>query len=213
MLETETERLTRRIERLLDWGRMEAGRKLYELHGESVKDILDEAVAAFPSARLGEDVDFAVEVAPDLPKLRVDRHAMADAIVNLLSNAHKYGGSPAVVRLRARMAARHNEVVIEVTDNGAGIARPEQRRIFDKFYRIDDRLSRRRDGSGLGLAIVKHVARAHGARVTVDSAAGKGSTFSIFVPVPKTAREPAPRERGSSSPPALETDGGRTKVA
>jgi signal transduction histidine kinase len=69
-----------------------------------------------------------------------------------------------------------------VTDNGEGIPQPEQRRIFEKFYRIDDRLSRTKEGSGLGLAIVNHVARAHRARVTVDSAPGKGSTFTLVLP-------------------------------
>jgi two-component system phosphate regulon sensor histidine kinase PhoR len=59
---------------------------------------------------------------------------------------------------------------------------PEHRRIFEKFYRIDDRLSRTKEGSGLGLAIVKHVARAHRARVVVDSAPGKGSTFALVLP-------------------------------
>ncbi len=181
MLNTETERLTARIERLLDWGRMEAGRKLYDLQEESVQDLVDESVKAFPHARIGDDLDFSVDVAPNLPKVLADRHAMVDAIVNLLSNAHKYGGSPAVVRLSAILSQKR-EVAIRVTDNGAGIARPEQRRIFDKFYRIDDRLSRRRDGSGLGLAIVKHIVSAHHGRVSVESA-GKGSTFTIFLPV------------------------------
>jgi two-component system phosphate regulon sensor histidine kinase PhoR len=181
MLHTETERLTARIERLLDWGRMEAGRKLYDLHEESVHDLVDEAVKAFPHARIGDDLDFSVEVSSNLPKVLADRHAMVDAIVNLLANAHKYGGSPAVVRLEAVLLPKR-EIAIRVTDNGAGIARPEQRRIFDKFYRIDDRLSRRRDGSGLGLAIVKHIVRAHRGRVSVESA-GKGSTFTIFLPV------------------------------
>ncbi len=181
MLNTETERLTARIERLLDWGRMEAGRKLYDLQEESVHDLVDEAVKAFPHARIGDDLDFSAEVASDLPKVLADRHAMVDAIVNLLANAHKYGGSPAVVRLEAVLLSKR-EIAIRVTDNGAGIARPEQRRIFDKFYRIDDRLSRRRDGSGLGLAIVKHIVRAHHGRVSVESA-GKGSTFTIFLPV------------------------------
>jgi two-component system phosphate regulon sensor histidine kinase PhoR len=159
---------------------MEAGRKLYDLHEESVHDLIDEAVKAFPHARIGDDLDFSADVAPNLPKVLADRHAMVDAIVNLLANAHKYGGSPAVVRLSAVLLPKR-EVAIRVTDNGAGIARPEQRRIFDKFYRIDDRLSRRRDGSGLGLAIVKHIVRAHRGRVTVESA-GKGSTFTIFLP-------------------------------
>jgi two-component system, OmpR family, phosphate regulon sensor histidine kinase PhoR len=191
----ETERLTRRIERLLDWGRMEAGRKLYDLKEEAVQDLVDEAVKAFPQARLGQDIELSVEVAPDLPRVLADRHAMVDAIVNLLTNAHKYGGSPAIVRLAAGVTAKR-EVAITVTDNGAGIASPEQRRVFDKFYRIDDRLSRRREGSGLGLAIVKHIVRAHHGRVSLASTTGKGSTFTIALPgvlssaeVPRTLRE------------------------
>jgi len=105
---------------------------------------------------------------------------MVDALVNLLSNAHKYGGTPPVVRLRAYTMPK-NRVAIEVTDNGAGIPRSEHPRIFEKFYRIDDRLSRRREGSGLGLAIVKHIVRGHGGAVEVDSAEGKGSTFRIIL--------------------------------
>ncbi len=84
-----------------------------------------------------------------------------------------------------------NSVAFEVSDNGEGIPRVEHRRIFEKFYRIDDRLSRQREGSGLGLAIVKHIVRAHRGRVQLDSAKGKGSTFRIIMPKtqPKSARE------------------------
>jgi len=188
LLTTETERLTRRIERLLDWGRMEAGRKLYDLREESVVDIVDEAVNAFPAARLEAGVELTTEVEPGLPTVFADRHAMVDAIVNLLSNAHKYGGSPPKIRLRAHRAPK-DHVAIEVTDNGMGIARTEMRRIFDKFYRIDDRLSRRAEGSGLGLAIVKHIVRAHHAKVSVDSVKGHGSTFVILLP--PASRAPA----------------------
>jgi two-component system phosphate regulon sensor histidine kinase PhoR len=98
-----------------------------------------------------------------------------------VSNAHKYGGTPPVVKVLAQLTPK-GEVGIAVTDNGEGIPRPEQRRIFEKFYRIDDRLSRSKEGSGLGLAIVKHVARAHHARVTVESAPGQGSRFTIVLP-------------------------------
>jgi two-component system phosphate regulon sensor histidine kinase PhoR len=73
-------------------------------------------------------------------------------------------------------------VAFDVTDNGEGIPRHERDRIFQKFYRIDDRLSRSREGSGLGLAIVKHVAKAHGAKVSVESTIDKGSTFSLVLP-------------------------------
>lgn len=182
LLVTESERLSRLIERLLDWGRMEAGRKIYELRLEQVKDIIDETVRAYaPRTHLGQDLKLDVDVDEDLPEVVVDRAAVVDALVNLVANAHKYGGTPPIVRLHAAKTAK-GELSLSVTDNGEGIPRPEQRRIFDKFYRIDDRLSRAKEGSGLGLAIVKHVARAHHARVTVDSEPGKGSTFAIVLP-------------------------------
>ena len=182
LLVAESERLSKMIERLLDWGRMEAGRKIYELKTEKVVDILEDAKKAYvPHQEIsGGSVELTVEIDPDLPDVVVDRHAIVDSIVNLLSNAQKYGGSPPKIRLRA--SAKDQEVTIAVTDNGAGIPAPEHRRIFEKFYRIDDRLSRSKEGSGLGLAIVKHVARAHRARVLVESEEGKGSTFALVLP-------------------------------
>jgi two-component system, OmpR family, phosphate regulon sensor histidine kinase PhoR len=180
VMTSEVERLSRRIERLLDWGRMEAGRKLYDLQEESVQQIVDDAIAAFPAVRF-DQVRFESYVPKDTPTVIADRPALVDALVNLLSNAHKYGGTPPIITLRVKTSPK-GEVSFEVSDNGDGIAHPEQRRIFDKFYRIDDRLSRTREGSGLGLAIVKHTVRAHDARITVESAKGKGSTFRITLP-------------------------------
>jgi two-component system phosphate regulon sensor histidine kinase PhoR len=196
LLVDETDRLSTLIERLLDWGRMESGRKIYELKSAPVKDLVDDAVAAFaPQHDLTKGLELTVEVADGLPEVLVDRPALTVAILNLLTNAQKYGGTPPVVTLRAD-ATPKGEVQISVSDNGEGIPRPEHRRIFEKFYRIDDRLSRSKQGSGLGLAIVSHVARAHKARVTVDSAPGKGSTFALVLP-PATRPSAAP----SKAPP------------
>jgi two-component system phosphate regulon sensor histidine kinase PhoR len=191
-LARETERLSQVIERLLDWGRMEAGRKLFDLRGESAANLVGRAVEAFAPVRdRHPELDFAVYVEADLPALNADVEAMVDAIGNLLNNALKYGGTPPIVRLRACRTA--GGVAIEVSDNGDGIPPAEHRRIFQKFYRIDDRLSRGREGSGLGLAIVKHIVRAHRGRVQVDSARGKGSTFRIVLPAatPTTTGAPA----------------------
>jgi two-component system phosphate regulon sensor histidine kinase PhoR len=193
----ESERLSRLIERLLDWGRMESGRKIYELKTEHVKDLIDDAAKAYaPQRDLSTELDLTIEVADDLPDVLIDRAAMTDAIVNLLSNAKKYGGTPPVVKMSVA-ATPKGEIAISVRDNGDGIAPPEHRRIFEKFYRVDDRLSRSKQGSGLGLAIVNHVARAHRARVTVDSAPGKGSTFTILLP--PAARPSAPPEKAARS--------------
>jgi len=178
----ETERLVQVIERLLDWGRMEAGRKLFELRPETAESLVAHAVEAFGPVRdRHPELDFAVQVEPGLPTFGADVGAMVDAIGNLLNNALKYGGSPPVVRLRVRRVRQG--VAIEVSDNGVGIPAVEHRRIFWKFYRIDDRLSREREGSGLGLAIVKHIVRAHRGRVRVESSAGEGTTFRIILPI------------------------------
>src|SRR5277367_5204216 len=167
----ETTRLTELIERLLDWGRMEAGRKQFGIHETQLADVVEESVAHFQPVRdRHPDLDFAVEVQTDLPPIQADADALADAIGNLLTNALKYGGTPPVVRLRALRLV--DGVAIEVSDNGDGIEHGEHRRIFDKFYRIDDRLSREREGSGLGLAIVKHIVKAHRGRILLESVRG-----------------------------------------
>ena len=187
LLLEESERLSRLIERLLDWGRMEEGRKLYDLQPESVELLVDDALVAFEHATYQSDLSISKEIAPNLPKVMVDRAAMADALANLLSNALKYGGTPPHIVIKAYVDSR-GDVVVEVKDNGDGIELSEQRRIFDKFYRIDDRLSRTREGSGLGLAIVKHVARAHDARIVLTSSKGHGSTFAIVLSAAPSAK-------------------------
>jgi len=183
-LRNETERLSRLIERLLDFGRMQAGRKVYELREETVASLVADAEEAFaPYLARTKDVTFTVDMPQDLAALRisVDRAALCDVLVNLLSNALKYGGTPAKVGLVVRRG-KGKALAFDVTDNGEGIPRHERDRIFQKFYRIDDRLSRAREGSGLGLAIVKHVAKAHRAKVHVESVIDKGSTFSFVLP-------------------------------
>jgi two-component system, OmpR family, phosphate regulon sensor histidine kinase PhoR len=178
---TESERLGSRIDRLLDWGRMEAGRKVYDLRKEELQPIIDETAEHFRAMTVGRDLSFEVVCEPTAPPVLVDRHAIVDLLLNLLTNAEKYGGTPPQVKLRA-YASPSGQAVLEVSDNGGGIARGEHRRIFEKFYRIDDRLSRSREGSGLGLAIAKHIVRAHRARIEVDSAVGRGSKFRVLLP-------------------------------
>ncbi|CAN5302439.1 hypothetical protein BH09MYX1_BH09MYX1_38200 [soil metagenome] len=195
MLSTESEKLSERIERLLDWGRMEAGRKQYDIHPVPVEEAVRAAVEAFTPIRTDESLQLVTEIAPDLPLVLVDRGALVDTLVNLLSNAHKYGGAPAKVAIAAKLN-ENGRVAITVTDNGAGIPARERRRIFEKFYRIDDRLPRAREGSGLGLAIVKHFARAHGAKISVESAPedGKGSTFRLVLRVSQGGEKLSPSD-------------------
>jgi two-component system phosphate regulon sensor histidine kinase PhoR len=181
VLQAETERLSSRIERLLDWGRMEAGRHVYSRAPEAVQPIVDEAVEHFRAATMGQTRSVELSVAPELPMIHADRGALVDALLNLLTNAHKY--SPIEQPIHVRVSHRGDAVQFEVEDHGNGIARREHRRVFEKFYRADDRLSRSIEGSGLGLSIVKHVVLAHGGTTALKSAPGQGSTFSVSIPI------------------------------
>jgi two-component system phosphate regulon sensor histidine kinase PhoR len=183
---------------------MEAGRRVYELGDHDVGTIVEEATSSFEPTRARRELELSVDIEPGLPHIQVDKAALVDALVNLLSNAYKYSGQPRRITVSARkMTAGRGvpAVGITVRDNGKGIARREHKRIFEKFYRVDDLLSRQQDGSGLGLAIVQHVARAHQGKVEVDSEPGKGSAFTIVIPVlakplpsPEASRAPADAE-------------------
>lgn len=180
MLDHESERLSTMIGRLLDFGRMEAGKMVYHRQPESVDAVIDAALRAFEPIRLREQVSLATSVAPDLPPILADRAMLSQAVLNLLQNAAKYGGDGREIDLTCR--AEDGRVALSVADKGPGIPRRERRRIFERFYRIDDRLDRKQEGSGLGLAIVRHVVQAHGGTVVVRNRPDGGAEFSILLP-------------------------------
>jgi two-component system phosphate regulon sensor histidine kinase PhoR len=197
VLQRETERLSGRIERLLDWGRMEAGKRVYELQREDAAQVISTSLEHFRSAYMGQDRTVNLELPRDLPPIMADRGALEDALLNLLANAHKY--SPAEQPIAVRAFSDRQYVYIAVEDYGIGIARNEHHRVFDKFYRSDDRLSRSIEGSGLGLAIVQHVATGHRGKITLRSAPGRGSTFTLAIPIANPQIEPQ-RAHGSRPP-------------
>lgn len=179
-LARESSRLQELIDRLLDWGRMESGMREFVMRETDLRSIIQAAVEAFEPVAQRRPVDLRVQLPAESITVHADRGAVSDALFNLLTNAYKYGGDPARIELFAEPTAR--AVRVTVRDNGAGIPKVEHKRIFQKFYRVDDRLSREREGSGLGLAIVKHVMRAHGGRVELESTQGRGSSFTLVLP-------------------------------
>jgi two-component system phosphate regulon sensor histidine kinase PhoR len=179
-LERESRRLQELIDRLLDWGRMESGRREYHMVDTDLRSIVQSAVEAFETMRIRRDVELDVAFPPETSMIHGDRGALSDALLNLLTNASKYGGHPCHVQVRCAESAK--AVYVSVSDNGIGIPQVEHKRIFQKFYRVDDRLSRQQEGSGLGLAIVQHVMKAHGGRVELSSRPNQGSTFSLVLP-------------------------------
>jgi len=176
----ETARLSTLINRLLDWARMESGKRTYAFEGCEVGSLVDEALSAMEPQLLHQQAEIVRDVPQGLPRVRADRAALGDALLNLLQNAYKYTGSEKKIGVSAR--ADGPTVLLTVSDNGPGITGPEQKRIFDKFYRGKDPLDRTIEGSGLGLSMVKHIVKAHGGRVTVASQPGHGAAFTIALP-------------------------------
>jgi two-component system phosphate regulon sensor histidine kinase PhoR len=179
----ETARLSMLINRLLDWARMESGRRSYTLRRVRVEAVVDAALQAFEPQCLAGNVVVTRAVEPGLPEVMGDPQALLEALLNLLNNAHKYTGPDKRIAVAARQEGP--TVLLSITDNGPGIQRRDQKRIFDKFYRAQDPLSREIEGTGLGLAMVKHIVGAHGGRIDVESEIGKGAKFTIVLPVPE----------------------------
>jgi two-component system phosphate regulon sensor histidine kinase PhoR len=176
----ETARLSGLINRLLDWARMESGKRSYQLQRSEVPRIVDAALQAFEPQRLSQPVEVTREVATGLPQVWGDPQALTEALLNLLNNALKYTGP--VKKIAVSATRNGGTVVLRVADNGPGIAPREQKRIFDKFYRGKDPITRAVEGTGLGLSMVKHIVAGHGGQVSVQSDVGKGATFTIVLP-------------------------------
>lgn len=177
----ESERLTRLLNNVLDFSKIEQGTKIYRPQPTSLAEIVQAAARAlrYPLAQQG--FDLRVETADGMPQVQVDRDAIEQAILNLLTNAMKYSGDSR--RIDLRLSMQDGLALIQVTDRGVGIDPKEQAHIFDKFYRALTPENQLIPGTGLGLALVAHIAKAHGGRVKVQSEPGKGSTFSIHLPL------------------------------
>jgi signal transduction histidine kinase len=122
-----------------------------------------------------------VNVADDLPEVEADPESLGQALLNLLNNAIKYSRDAKAIVVDVRR--EDGRVLVSVTDQGIGIPKGEHKKIFEKFYRGEDSLVHETKGSGLGLPLVRHIMEAHGGAVEVESAPGKGSTFTLVVPV------------------------------
>ena len=188
ILHQEIGRLTRLVDRVLDFSRMERGRQQFEFADGDLPVVVRETAEVF-QRQMGEDEDgceIQVQIAEGIPRFPFDRDAIAEVLWNLVHNAVKYSHPPKQVRVKLEQANRM--VILSVQDNGIGIPKREQKRIFERFYRVDDRLTREVEGSGLGLAMVAYMVQAHGGTVSVDSQVGRGSTFVVNLPMRRDAR-------------------------
>jgi signal transduction histidine kinase len=181
IIRKESERLTALINNILDFSRIEAGRKEYDFRETDIAELVRNTLDSYRFQI--EQQGFALEEQIDagIPPVRVDREAIARALVNLVNNALKYSHNEKF--LGVRLYRDKSVLKLEVSDRGIGIERNEQARIFEKFYRTGDPLVHNTKGSGLGLSLVRHITRAHGGEVEVESIPGRGSKFTLSLPL------------------------------
>jgi two-component system phosphate regulon sensor histidine kinase PhoR len=187
----ESERLSHLIDNVLDFSRLERGKASYHFAEGNLAEVVERALDVCRYRLEREKMKLAVDIAPNLPAVRMDENEMTLVVLNLVDNAIKHaadGGRVAVTVARAS-----GFVTLAVRDFGPGIAREEHPRVFERFYRSQSTRERNVRGSGIGLALVKHIAEAHGGRVTVQSPVSdtpddvRGSIFKVFVPAPVPA--------------------------
>ena len=181
IIQRHVDRLNSIIEDLLTLSKIEQEDEAGTLNLRNWK-IADVFQAAIQICRAkAEEKDLIIEVAGNKnARADFDPTLIEQAVVNLLDNAVKYSNPGGSITLSAEI--NDSEILINVWDQGIGIAQKHLPRLFERFYRVDKSRSRQLGGTGLGLAIVKHIAQAHGGYVTVESTVGEGSTFTIHLP-------------------------------
>src|SRR5690242_11584899 len=191
-MQIEATRLTSLVQEIIDLSRVQDDVALVDAEPVAVDDLVGEAVDRCRHQAAAKQITMATGTTPDL-FIWGNRGQLAAALGNLVENAVNY--SPARTRVgiagRRITAAGGDLIEISVTDQGIGISEKDRERIFERFYRVDPARSRATGGTGLGLSIVKHVAASHGGEVTVWSAEGQGSTFTLRLPEAGAARDRA----------------------
>ncbi len=177
----ESERLSVLLETILDFSRMESGRKKYEWGECDVGAVARQAWSLFEPQFRADNFDAQLELPEDLPLIQADGQALQQVMVNLLQNAHRYAGDRKYVRLRIRCEGYLLFIIVE--DRGIGMSPTQLERLGDSFVRGEDTRVRQTRGAGLGLAIVDHIVVAHGGKLEVQSRPGQGSTFTVWLPV------------------------------
>ena len=191
---SEAERLTRLINNVLDFARIEEGRKKFKFGMGDIGDAVYEVERITGDYVRKEGFTLRTHVTDGLPATAFDRDAIIQALINLMSNAVKYSGEDK--RIEMGVELERDAICLYVADHGPGIEQKEIPHLFEKFYRGGDHMTREAGGTGLGLSIVQHITSAHDGKVSVVSKMGEGSRFQLVLPISQVSDLAGPERRG-----------------
>ncbi|MCG6914815.1 HAMP domain-containing histidine kinase [bacterium BMS3Abin03] len=180
IISQEANRLGRIVNNILNFSRMEEGRRKFNLENKNVNELVERIYNNYNFHLKNKGFNFEYNLADNLPAIRMDEEAISEALINLIDNAVKYSNEKKEVHIRT--GKEGNYVFIEVKDEGIGIATEEQKKIFNKFYRVSTGLVHNTKGTGLGLTLVKYIMDAHNAEIKIDSKIGGGSNIKLLFP-------------------------------
>ncbi|HEY6951678.1 MAG TPA: HAMP domain-containing sensor histidine kinase [Bacteroidota bacterium] len=176
----ETERLTRLINNILNFSRMEAGRKEYRFASVDLNGVVRSVLKSYQIHLENEGFTVLTDLNHEPIPIHGDGEALAEALLNLIDNSVKFSREKKFLRIKTGF--EKDEVYVEVEDRGVGIDPKQQKKVFEKFYRVSSGLVHTTKGSGLGLSLVKHIVDAHKGTISIRSEPGNGSTFRISIP-------------------------------
>jgi two-component system phosphate regulon sensor histidine kinase PhoR len=190
----ETVRLQQLVDNILDFARLEAGQATPHLETVDLLAVVRETVEVFRPRLEHQGFRLDLDLPGSLPLVRGDALMLQHCLLNLLDNALKYSRAQREVKVSAE--ARDGAVAVSVADRGIGIAPADQKRVFEKFVRVETGLVHDVKGAGLGLSLVVQIMRAHGGRVELESRPGEGSTFTLVLPRAEGADMPTGQPTG-----------------
>ena len=176
----ESERLSHLINNVLDFSRIEMGRKEFNFKKGNLAQVISDTLESYRYHLEKKGFSVTSDIASDLPDMDFDEEAISSVLVNLLSNAMKF--SPKEKEVAVRLFNDNENAILEVMDKGIGIAPKDLSQIFERFYRCENPIVSETRGSGLGLTLVKHIVEAHGGTIYVESEPDKGSIFAVVLP-------------------------------
>ena len=187
IIQHETDRLSKIVNRILNFSKIESGKWKYNFTVIDLNEIVEQIYNNYKFHLGKQGFEIVFEPVEHLPSTVLDREAVSEAIINLIDNAVKYSSDKKNIVIKTGKIDK--SVFVEIEDNGIGISADDQKKIFDKFYRVPNENIHNTKGTGLGLTLVKLILDAHNGEIKLTSKLGKGTSFRLIFPVNQNYKE------------------------